>query len=76
VSASSLSAALRDAGVACEVDARDGLAVITAKSGHERFGDENLRRRVLALAREHGFTHAAIELAAPAPEHGAAVHRD
>ena len=76
MSVSSLSAALRDAGVACEVEAWDGLIVITAESGHERFGEENLRRRVLALARDHGFTHAAIELAAPRPDHGAAVHRD
>ena len=74
MSASSLTTVLRDAGIACEVEAWDGLAVISAESGHSRLGDENLRRRVLALAREHGFTHAAIELAGP--DHVAIVRRD
>lgn len=73
MSTSSLTAALRDAGVACQVEAWDGLAVITPESDHARLSDENLRRRVLALAREHGFTHAAVELTAP--HAGAAVRR-
>jgi hypothetical protein len=63
--AAALAAALRGAGIACEVEARDALALITASSTDTtRLGAVDLRQRVLALAREHGFTHVAVELGA------------
>jgi hypothetical protein len=61
--AAALAAALRGAGIACEVEARDALALIIASSTDAtRLAAVDLRQRVLALAREHGFTHVAVEL--------------
>ena len=41
-----------------------GVAVLMVESGvAERLADGELRRAALALAREHGFTHLAVELA-------------
>ena len=61
--AAALAAALRGAGIACEVEARAALALIVVSSTDAaRLAADDLRRRVLALAREHGFTHVAVEL--------------
>ena len=61
--AAALAAALRGAGIVCEVEARAALAVIVASAADaSRVGGDDLRPRVLALAREHGFTHVAVEL--------------
>jgi hypothetical protein len=62
--ATALAAALRGAGIACEVEARAALALIVAPTAADatRLAADDLRRRVLALAREHGFTHVAVEL--------------
>jgi hypothetical protein len=74
VSARSLSDALRVEGLPCSVEAWDALAVITLESRDVSLVDEGLRRRVLLLAREHGFSHAAVELAAI--DESASVRRD
>lgn len=74
MSAALLATALRAAGVPCDVESWDGLAVIRLETGPSCLGDDHLRRRILALAREHGFTHAAVELAAA--DDRAAVRRD
>jgi hypothetical protein len=61
--AAALAAALRGAGIMCEVEARAALAVIVASAADaSRLAGDDLRPRVLALAREHGFTHVAVEL--------------
>jgi hypothetical protein len=54
--------AMRAAGIPGEVQARDNLAVLLT-SDPAPFADTERRRRALALAREHGFTHLAIEMA-------------
>jgi hypothetical protein len=66
VTASTLAAALGAAGLPCAVEARAGLAVVTlaSSSDAERLTDAELRRVVLAAAREHGFSHVALELVA------------
>ncbi len=74
MSAASLSAALRAAGLSCDVEAHDRLAVIAPRDGHVSFADVEHRRVVLALAREHGFTHAAVEVAST--DSRATLHRD
>lgn len=61
--AQALAAALRGAGIVCEVEGRAALALIVASAADlTRLGGDDLRRQVLALAREHGFTHVAVEL--------------
>ena len=63
MSAETLRDALREAGLHCEIEARGALAVLRA--GDEtaaELADEETRARAVALATEHGFTHAAIEL--------------
>jgi hypothetical protein len=74
VSGSSLAAALQAIGLACRVEPRETLALITPVESHRSLLDDDLRRRVLSLAREHGFTHAAVELAPT--ERGATLRRD
>ena len=56
---------LAESGVPCKVETRAGLAVLIATPDVvAKLGDAELRRTALALAREHGFTHVAIELRA------------
>ena len=58
-----LEGALAERGLVVKVESRAGLAVLIANSATvARLGDVELRRQALALAREHGFTHVAIEL--------------
>lgn len=58
-----LESALAERGLVVRVERRAGLAVLIAdQETVGRLGDAELRRTALALAREHGFTHVAIEL--------------
>ena len=58
-----LAAAIAELGIDCALEARGGLALLlpTAEGVAALQVDES-RRAVLALAKEHGFTHVAIEL--------------
>ena len=61
-----LARALEATGIPCMVEARAGLALITCDVAHRtRLESSDARREVLALAKQHGFTHIALELAAP-----------
>jgi hypothetical protein len=61
--ASALAAAIAELGVQCVLEARGGLALmLPTQPGVEKLQDPDTRRAVLALARQHGFTHVAIEL--------------
>ena len=58
-----LEGALAERGLVCRVESRAGLAVLVADAATvAALGDVELRRAALALAREHGFSHVAIEL--------------
>jgi hypothetical protein len=58
-----LEGALAERGLVCRVESRSGLAVLIADQATvAALGDAELRRAALALAREHGFSHVAIEL--------------
>ena len=57
-----LADALRAAGIQGRVEARQNLAVLLVGDSTP-LADAELRRRALTLAREHGFTHLAIEMA-------------
>ncbi len=72
-----LAAALAERGVSGRVESRGPLAIlITDSMGVERLVDAELRRGALALAREHGFSHLAVELGAGADDADAAPPRD
>ena len=71
-----LATALDAIGIPCVVESRAGLAVITAAGSTARLASTSLRRDVLALGRQHGFTHVAVELAADATGPGAPLLRD
>ena len=78
VSARGLEEALLAIGIAARVEARDALAVLVPTGDVGPLVDASARRRAAALAREHGFSHLALELLG-APEgrdDGAPVHRD
>ena len=61
--AEQLTAALAAMGLPVQVEPRAPLAVlVAAESAATRLIDATLRRAVLLVAREHGFTHVAIEL--------------
>ena len=63
-----LQGALAERGLVVRVESRAGLVVLIADAATvARLGDIELRRQALALAREHGFSHVAIELRADAP---------
>jgi hypothetical protein len=58
-----LVAELAALGLECSVVGRDGLAIIrTAPPVARMLADPVLRRRIVALAREHGFTHIAVAI--------------
>jgi hypothetical protein len=54
--------ALLARGIRASVEARGSLAVLLPLSDPDAFADAAVRDQVLALAREHGFTHVAVEL--------------
>jgi hypothetical protein len=70
-----LVAALVGMGLPGRVEPRSALAVlIVTPDTLKRLGEPAVRTQVLALAREHGFTHIAVELA-PADDADASVLR-
>ena len=74
--AQALATALRQRGLSCEVEARQGLAVIAAAPEVvAELAAPNSRRDVLALAREQGFTHVAVELTTEPTAAGASFLR-
>ena len=61
--AAALAAAITELGVECVLEARGGLVLLVpVATSVEKLQDEDTRRAVLALARQHGFTHVALEL--------------
>ncbi|CAN5915590.1 hypothetical protein BH11GEM1_BH11GEM1_00890 [soil metagenome] len=63
-----LEGALAERGLVCRVEGRAGLAVLIADAATvAALGDVEVRRAALALAREQGFSHVAIELRGDAP---------
>lgn len=75
MSAEGLRQALAALGIECTVEARDKLAVIISPAGGTRLDDVAVRRAALALIRDHGFTHLALEIP-DGPNDHAAVSRD
>ena len=69
--------ALRTMGLACEVEGRGALAILTARGADApALLTADARREVLDAARGHGFTHVAVELDASRARTRAAVLRD
>ena len=66
MSAAALAEALAAHGIACAVEARETLAVLVPSSDAAELAAPERRELAVRLAREHGFTHVAVELA-PAP---------
>ena len=58
----SAEAAVRALGVRCVVESRGNHALLILSPDERSLDDPERRRRVLAALREHGFTHAAVEL--------------
>lgn len=58
-----LATAIAKLGVDCALEVRGGLALLLpTPEGVATLQRDETRRAVLALAKEHGFTHVAIEL--------------
>ena len=64
-SGAALRQALAAMGLALDVEARDGLALLRRAEGDQPGLDADQRRRVQELVRQHGFTHVALELLPP-----------
>ena len=61
--ATALAAAIAELGLQCSLEARGGLALLMpVEESVAKLQTPETRRAVLALARQHGFTHVAIEL--------------
>jgi hypothetical protein len=61
--AAALATAIAKLGVECALEVRGGLALLLPTAeGAAALQQDGTRRAVLALAKEHGFTHVAIEL--------------
>jgi hypothetical protein len=74
--AGALAEALQGLGVACAVEPRQGLAIITVDAGSAAsLATLHRRQAILAMAKEHGFTHVAVELTADPAGAGAPVLR-
>lgn len=71
MSAASLEAALRALGVECAVEAREGLAVLVPTGDVAPLADARVRDAAVALLKEHGFTHLALEIEGDAEERAA-----
>lgn len=72
-----LARALRDLGYPCAVEPRAFLALLVMQAGDAaRLASPSQRTAVLALAREHGFTHLAVEVSPEPSETRAPVLRD
>ncbi|MFL5620806.1 MAG: hypothetical protein ACJ79A_20690 [Gemmatimonadaceae bacterium] len=73
--ATALAAAIAELGVQCSLEVRGGLAlVLPVTESVEALQSPDTRRSVLALARQHGFTHVALEL--PSDRRGAGRETD
>lgn len=60
-----LALALERLGLSCRVESREGLAIVHASaSADAQLLDDVVRRRIVALGRECGFTHVAVALGA------------
>ena len=58
-----LAGEIAELGIRCSLEARGNLALLVpVSSSLEPLQSADTRRAVLALARQHGFTHVAIEL--------------
>jgi hypothetical protein len=62
-----LERALRALGLRCTIEAHDALAVAVPDPGERGFERDDIRRRAIDLARMHGFSHLAVELANAEP---------
>ena len=62
MSAAALESALAALGIDCAVEGRESLAVLVPRGDAGSLADPAVRRRVAGVAREHGFTHVALEL--------------
>jgi hypothetical protein len=61
--AEALAAGIAALELECALEARGGLALLLpAPESVAKLAEDDTRRAVLALARQHGFTHVAIEL--------------
>jgi hypothetical protein len=61
--ATALATGLAQLGLTCAIEARGKLVLLMPdQESVLKLADETLRRAALTLAKEHGFTHAAIEL--------------
>ncbi len=66
-SRAALRAALREAGLDCDVESRDALAILVGTATFAAsLASPERRALALRLAREHGFTHVAVELSSGA----------
>ena len=69
--------ALERVGMPCTVESRARLALLAAPVGLAgRLAQHQMRRDVIALAKAHGFTHVALELADSPSLAGAPLLRD
>ena len=62
MNAERLEAALRTAGIHCRVEARERLAILVPTAESSAAAASAWRRIAVRLAREHGFTHVALEV--------------
>jgi hypothetical protein len=63
--AAALAAALRALGIPCDVESRGALALISTRAEHAaRLAAPEERGAVLALLKQYGFSHVAVELGA------------
>jgi sugar phosphate isomerase/epimerase len=61
--AQALAAAIAELGLRCAIEARGGLVLLMPDpESVAMLANDETRKAALALARQHGFTHAAIEL--------------
>ena len=75
MSAESLEESLRALGIECRVEAVERLAVLIPDGAVSALEDARIRREAIALLRDHGFTHLALEIMDDARDR-ATVHRD
>jgi hypothetical protein len=61
--ATALAADLAKLGLHCALEARGGLALLLPQPDSvAKLEEDETRRAVVALAKQHGFTHVAVEL--------------
>ena len=70
-----LEASLRARGITCRVEALDRLALIVPEGPVAALAAATVRREIVGLVRDHGFTHLALELV-DEQRGDAPVHRD